>query len=69
MKATLLLAIPLVHFKAIWEEGLQKIRGLVMGLIGEVTNVAQASATWGLILTWCILAAHQDTNGNSILGL
>jgi hypothetical protein len=73
MKAPLLLAIPLVLFKAIWDERKplmpHEIRGLVMGLIGEATDVAQASATWDLILSWCILAAQQDTNGNSLLGL
>jgi hypothetical protein len=73
VKALLLLIIPLVLFKAIREEGKpmmpHEIRGLVMGLIGEMTDVAQASATWDLILSWCILAAQQDTNGNSLLGL
>ncbi len=49
VKVPLLLAIELVLFKAIWEQGKplmpHKIRGLVMGLIGETTDVAQASAT------------------------
>jgi hypothetical protein len=53
VKAPLLLAIPFMLFKAIWEEGKllmpHKIRGLVMGLIGEATDVAQASVTWDLI--------------------
>jgi hypothetical protein len=73
VKAPLLLAIPLVLFKAIQEEGKplmpHKIRGLVMALICEAANVAQASAAWDLILSWCILAAQQDMNGNSLLGL
>ena len=73
VKGPLLLTIPLMLFKAIQEEGKplmpHKIRGLVMGLIREATNIAQASATWDLILSWCILAAQQDTNGNSLLGL
>ncbi len=73
MKAPLLLAIPLVLLKAIREEEKplmpHEIRGLVMELIGEVANVAQASAIWDLILSWCILAAKPDTNGNSLLGL
>jgi hypothetical protein len=46
-----------------------EIRGLVIALIGEAADVAQASVAWDLILSWCILAAQQDTNGNSLLGL
>jgi hypothetical protein len=34
---------------------------LVMALICEAADVAQASAAWDLILSWCI------TNGNSLL--
>ncbi len=73
MKAPLLLTVPLVLFKAIWEEGMplmpRKIRGLVIASIGKAADVAQASTAWDLILSWCILAAQQDTNGNSLLGL
>ena len=46
-----------------------EIRGLVMAFIHEAVNVAKASTDWDLILSWCILAAQQDTNGNSFLGL
>ncbi len=73
VKAPLLLVVPLVLFKAILEEGKllmpHEIRGLVIVLIGEVADVAEAIAAWDLILSWCILAAQQDTNGNSLLGL
>jgi hypothetical protein len=73
MKAPLLLAIPLVLFRALWEEGKllmpHAIRGLVVAFIYEVVDVAKASVDWDLILSWCILAAQQDTNGNSFLGL
>jgi hypothetical protein len=73
MKAPLLLTVPLVLFKAIQEEGKplmpHKIRGLVIALIGEAADVLQASTAWDLILSWCILAAQQDMNGNSLLGL
>jgi hypothetical protein len=73
VKAPLLLAIPLVLFKAIQEEGKllmpHKIRDLIMALICEAANVAQAIAAWDLIVSWCILAAQQDMNGNSLLGL
>jgi hypothetical protein len=73
VKAPLLLAIPLVLFRVIWEEGKllmpHKIRGLVMAFIHEAVDVAKASADWDLILSWCILAAQQDTNENSFLEL
>jgi hypothetical protein len=31
--------------------------------------LAKATGDWELILSWCILAAQQETNGNSLLGL
>jgi hypothetical protein len=72
-KAPLLLTIPSVLFKPIREERKllmsHKIRGLVMALMCEAADMAQASAAWDLILSWCILAAQQDMNGNSLLGL
>jgi hypothetical protein len=71
VKAILLLTIPLVLFRAIWEEGKplmpHKIRGLVMAFIHEAVDMAKASMDWDLILSWCILATQQDTNGNSFL--
>ena len=73
MKAPLLLAVPLVLFRAIREEEKPmippKIRGLAMATIIEAVDMAKATVDWDLILSWCILAAQQDTNGNSFPGL
>jgi hypothetical protein len=46
-----------------------KIRGLVMAFINEAVDVAKASMDWDLIIAWFILAAQQDTNRSSFLGL
>ncbi len=73
VKAPFLLAVPLVLFRAIRKEGKplmpHEIRELAMRIINEAANVAKATEDWNLILSWCILAAQQDTNGNSLLGL
>jgi hypothetical protein len=75
MKALLLLAVPLVLvlFKAIRDEGKplmpHKIWGLAIKIINEAADRALATTNWALILTWCILAAQQDTNVNNLLGL
>jgi hypothetical protein len=73
VKAPLLLAIPLVIFQAIWEVGKphmpHKIHGLTTAIINSSANVAKACTDWELILAWCILAAQQNTFGNSHLSL
>jgi hypothetical protein len=46
-----------------------KIRELAIRIINKAANVAKATKDWNLILSWCILAAQQDTNGDSLLGL
>ncbi len=73
MKAPLLLAVLLVLFKAIQDKGKplmpHKIWGLAIKIINKAADRALATTNWALILTWCILAAQQDTNGNSLLGL
>jgi hypothetical protein len=73
VKAPLLLAIPLVLFRAIWEEGKplmpHKIHGLTTTIINSSANVAKARTDWDLILAWCILAAQQKAYGNSHLSL
>ncbi len=72
-KALLLLAVPLVLFKAIQDERKplmpHKIWGLAIKIINKAADRALVTTNWALILTWCILAAQQDTNGNSLLGL
>ncbi len=72
-KAPLLLAVPLVLFKAIRDKGKplmpHKIRGLTIKIINKAADRALATTNWALILTWCVLAAQQDTNGNSLHGL
>jgi hypothetical protein len=72
-KAPLLLAVPLVLFKAIRDEGKplmpHKFWELAIKIINKAADRALATTNWALILTWCVLAAQQDTNGNSLLGL
>ncbi len=72
-KAPLLLAIPLVLFIAIRKEGKQlmphEVRKLVMTIVNKSANVVIATGDWELILSWCVLAAQQDENGNSLLAL
>ncbi len=72
-KAPLLLAIPLVLFRAIQKEGKplmpHEVRELAMMIINKAADVDKARGDWELILSWCILAAQQETNGNSLLGL
>jgi hypothetical protein len=55
VKEPLLLAIPLVLFRAIWEEGKplmpHEIGGLVMTFKHEAVDVAKARAYWDLILS------------------
>jgi hypothetical protein len=46
-----------------------KIWGLAIKIINEAADRVLATTNWALILTWCVLAAQQDTNGNSLLGL
>ncbi len=46
-----------------------KIWGLAIKIINEAADRALTTTNWALILTWCILAAQQDTNSNSLLGL
>ncbi len=73
VKAPLLLTIPLVLFQAIREEGKplmpHEIHGLAMTIINSSADIAKARTDWDLILTWCILAAQQNTYGNSHLSL
>jgi hypothetical protein len=73
VKAPLLLAIPLVLFRAIREEGKplmpHKIHGLTTTIIDSSADVAKACTDWNLILAWCILEAQQNTYGNSHLSL
>jgi hypothetical protein len=73
MKAPLLLAIPLALFRAIREEGKplmpHKIHGLTTTIINSSADVAKAHRDWDLVLAWCILAAQQNTYGNSHLSL
>ena len=70
-----LLAVPLVLFWAIWEEQKllmpHKIKGLVLTIINEADEFDKAGATdnWQFVLSWCLLAAQQDANGSSHLGL
>ena len=68
-----LLAVPLVLFRAIREERKplmpHKIRGLVLTIISDTDDFDKASDNWQLVLSWCLLAAQQDANGNSHLGL
>ncbi len=40
-----------------------------MTIINSSANVAKACTDWDLILAWCILAAQQNTYGNSHLSL
>ena len=71
--APCLLAVPLVLFWAIREEQKplmpHKIQGLVLTIINDADDFDKASNEWQLVLSWCLLAAQQDVNENSHLGL
>ena len=64
-----LLAVLLVLFQAIREEQKplmpHEIRGLVLTIVNEAAN-SDKSGNWSF---WCLLAAQQEANGNSLLGL
>ena len=68
-----LLAVPLVLFRAIREERKplmpHEVRGLVQTIIADADDSNKASDDWQLVLSWCLLAAQQDANGNSYLGV
>ena len=68
-----LLAAPLVLFWAIQEERRplipHEVRGLVLTIINDADNLNKASNDWQLVLSWCLLAAQQNANGNSYLGV
>jgi hypothetical protein len=68
-----LLVAPLVLFRAIQEERRplipHEVRGLVLTIINDADNLNKASNDWQLDLSWCLLAAQQDANGNSYLGV
>ncbi len=40
-----------------------------MTIINKAADKDEARGDWELILSWCILAAQQEMNGNSLLGL
>jgi hypothetical protein len=73
VKASLLLAVPLVLFQAMRTKGKplmpHEFHGLTTAIISASTNPEKARTDWDLILAWCILAAHQNTYGNSHLSL
>ena len=46
-----------------------EIRDLVLIIINDVDDFDKASNDWQLVLSWCLLAARQDANRNSHLGL
>jgi len=68
-----LLAVPLVLFRAIREEQKplmpHEVRGLVLTIIADADVSNKARDDWQLVLSWCLLAAQQDANGNSYLGV
>jgi len=68
-----LLAVPLVLFRAIRKERKplmpHEVRGLVLTIIEDVDDPNKASDDWQLVLAWCLLAAQQDANGNSYIGV
>jgi hypothetical protein len=68
-----LLAAPLVLFRAIREEQRplmpHEIRGLVLTIIKDADDSNKACDDWQLVLSWCLLAAQQDANRNSYLGV
>jgi hypothetical protein len=68
-----LLAAPLVLFRAIRKERRplmpHEVRGLVLTIINDADDSNKASDDWQLVLSWCLLAAQQDANGNSYLGV
>ncbi len=72
-KAPLLLAVPIVLFKAMRDKGKplmpHKVRRLAMRIINESFDTALATTNWALVLTWCVLAAQLDQNGTSLTGL
>ena len=73
VKAPLLLAVPLVLFQAMRAKGKplmpQKIHGLTMAIINASADPEKTCTDWDLILACCILAAQQNTYGNSNLSL
>ena len=60
-------------FWAFWEELKllmpHEVRGLVLNIINNADEFDKASNNWQLVPSWCLLAAQQDANGNSHLGL
>jgi hypothetical protein len=46
-----------------------EVRGLVLTIINDADDSNKASDDWQLVLSWCLLAAQQDANGNSYLGV
>jgi hypothetical protein len=46
-----------------------EIRGLVLTIIKDADDSNKACDDWQLVLSWCLLAAQQDANGNSYLGV
>ncbi len=73
VKAPLLLAVPLVLFQAMRTKGKplmpHEIHGLTNAIINASADPEKARTDWDLILAWCILAAQQNTYGNSHLSL
>ena len=46
-----------------------EVRGLVLTIIKDADDSNKACDDWQLVLSWCLLAAQQDANGNSYLGV
>ena len=46
-----------------------EVRGLVLTIINDADDLNKACDDWQLVLSWCLLAAQQDANGNSYLGV
>ena len=46
-----------------------EVRGLVLTIIKDADDSNKACDDWQLVLSWCLLAAQQDANRNSYLGV
>ena len=46
-----------------------EVRGLVLTIINDADDLNKACDDWQLVLSWCLLAAQQNANGNSYLGV
>ncbi len=60
------LSIPLILFSAIQEEGRplmpHKVRNCANTIISKAGDLNELLDDWDLILSWCLMASHQDTN-------